>query len=348
MAIKRIEIKDFLMFTGDFAVDFCPGVNVIIGGNATGKTTLIKILRASYDKSIRVVSEMPPEDLEIDFDKKWLNFHSVGLSKYFPYTGYDFKDLLLQTINEGITVCIADVLNKRNKGRKLDECQYMVKTIGNKQVTDIVYIPVNDMLSHSEGLLALYNLRKLPFDKTHIDILSMASMPETRDVTSNAKKVLNILEKTIGGTVIVENDVFFILHKDGKKIPFTLTASGYKKLGLLWKLIRNGLLEPGSVLFWDEPENSLNPEYVPVLVDILLELSRNGVQIFIATHSELLASYFAVNRNEMEEVLFVSLFKEGDIINTNSSDRFDWLIPNNLTDEPVKLYEKQIERGLGK
>ena len=44
MAIKRIEVKDFLVFKGEFTVDFCPGVNVIIGGNATGKTTLLKAL----------------------------------------------------------------------------------------------------------------------------------------------------------------------------------------------------------------------------------------------------------------------------------------------------------------
>jgi AAA15 family ATPase/GTPase len=46
MAIDRVEIKDFLAFRGEFAADFCRGVNVIIGGNATGKTTLIKALYA--------------------------------------------------------------------------------------------------------------------------------------------------------------------------------------------------------------------------------------------------------------------------------------------------------------
>jgi hypothetical protein len=42
MAINRVEIQDFLVFKGKFVVDFCPGVNVLIGGNATGKTTLMK------------------------------------------------------------------------------------------------------------------------------------------------------------------------------------------------------------------------------------------------------------------------------------------------------------------
>ncbi|MDR1479147.1 MAG: ATP-binding protein, partial [Planctomycetaceae bacterium] len=44
MALKRVEIKDFLVFKGEFVAGFCPGVNVFIGGNSTGKTTLLRTL----------------------------------------------------------------------------------------------------------------------------------------------------------------------------------------------------------------------------------------------------------------------------------------------------------------
>jgi len=44
MAINRVEIKDFLLFKGEFATDFGTGVNVLIGGNGTGKTTLMKVM----------------------------------------------------------------------------------------------------------------------------------------------------------------------------------------------------------------------------------------------------------------------------------------------------------------
>ena len=108
----------------------------------------------------------------------------------------------------------------------------------------------------------------------------------------------------------------------------------------------SGQLEPGTVLLWDEPENSLNPELISILIDILLELSRTGIQIFIATHSELLASYFAVNRRNEDAVMFFSLYKNGEQIHVNTSDRFDLLEPNNLTDAPVELYEKEITKGL--
>ena len=44
MAITKIEINDFLVFKNDFTATFSEGVNVVIGGNATGKTTLLKAM----------------------------------------------------------------------------------------------------------------------------------------------------------------------------------------------------------------------------------------------------------------------------------------------------------------
>jgi hypothetical protein len=71
----------------------------------------------------------------------------------------------------------------------------------------------------------------------------------------------------------------------------------------------------------------------------MLELSRNGVQVFIATHSEILASYFSVNQQQGDNVMFYSLYKdEQGHIKVDLNDRFDLLDPNKLTEEPVKLY----------
>ena len=57
-------------------------------------------------------------------------------------------------------------------------------------------------------------------------------------------------------------------------MDFSLEAEGLRKLGLLWKLIRNGLLEKGAILLWDEPEANLNPELYPLVAEILLELQK--------------------------------------------------------------------------
>ena len=240
--------------------------------------------------------------------------------------------------------------SKHDNGRDIALHKYQIKanvTKDDAKITETVFIPEKDMLSHSRGLLPLWNDRNLPYMKHEIDILSKAQMPETRELKPNAEKLIGMIKEIIGGEVLYEDDEFYTIRESGEKVLFCVEASGFRKFGLLWKLLRNGLLEQGTVLLWDEPENSLNPELIPKLVDILLKLSRNGVQVFVATHSELLASYFAVNRQESDSVMFYSLYKEGEEVKVSFSDRFDLLRPNNLTTEPVKLYEKQIEKGLG-
>jgi AAA15 family ATPase/GTPase len=163
---------------------------------------------------------------------------------------------------------------------------------------------------------------------------------------SIGEKIIDI----IGGTVAWDKGEgsFYTMRTDGTRIPFANEASGFKKFGYLGLLVASGQLDNGSVLLWDEPENSLNPELVPVLVDILLELSRGGVQIFVATHSEILANEFSISRKDSDEVKFFSLYiSEDGAIKSDTDTRFDLLHPNKLTQASVEQYEREIERDLG-
>ena len=119
-------------------------------------------------------------------------------------------------------------------------------------------------------ILQMNQKYRMPFDGTQIDIIVNASLPETREIPDSCKAVLDEISKVIDGTVVQEDDTFYVLKKDGRKVEFSLEAEGFRKLGLLWKLIRNGLLEKGSVLLWDEPEANLNPELYPMVANILL------------------------------------------------------------------------------
>jgi len=296
MAITNVEIKHHPVFNSEFIVDFCPGINILIGGNGTGKTTLIKIMYNNIDANQRYRRDTP----------------------FFN----DKSDLRIDSLNTIVTVS---------------------KTL------HTAYIPEKDILEHAKGLLTFINQKPTGFDSIYKDVLIAAQDIPTQEQSKIQKSIEYKIAEITGGYMRMnkEDDSFYTQKEDGSRVPFAHEASGYKKFGFLGLLVSSGQLEPGSVLFWDEPENSLNPELVPVLVDILLELSRNGVQIFLATHSEILASYFAVNRQNGDSVLFCSLYKDNGQIKVNTSDRFDLLEPNSLTAEPVKLYEKEIEKGLG-
>jgi ABC-type ATPase involved in cell division len=258
-AITGVEIKEFSAFKGGFIADFCPGINVFIGGNGSGKTT---ILRKLYDET------RSPK----------------------------------------------------------------------------VFIPVSEMLSHSKGLLALDKKLKMPYDQTEIDVLMNAELPETREVSPHIQPLLEKISEVINGEVLYENDTFYVIKKDGQKVPFADEASGFQKFGLLWKLLRNGLLESGSILLWDEPEASVNPELIPVLVDVLLELQRGGAQIFIATHNYDVAQWLELNKTSETAVRYFNLRKVNGQIVADTSDDYDTL--NSVIDEAdSKLLRRVVQKA---
>jgi len=309
MAINRVEIKDFLVFKGEFAMDYCLGVNVIIGGNATGKTTLLKCL---YD--LKRLYLLYPGDV-YDFD-------SVG----------SFEDGVIVVSEPKSEV------QEREWGTA-----YLTGLTKN-----FVYIPEKDILEHAKGLLPFIEQKPTGFSQIYKDALVNAQDIPTNKQNELQRNAGSIISGIIGGYVewVQSEGTFYTVRTDGKRIPFSVEASGFKKLGYLGLLIASGQIGMGTILFWDEPENGLNPELVPILVDVLLELSRNGVQIFLATHSDILSSYFSVNRKRNDAVMFHSLYRESELIRVESGDRFDLLDNNKLSSEPVKLYKKQLERGL--
>ena len=369
MTINRVEIKDFLVFRDEFSADFCPGVNVLIGGNGTGKTTLLKVMyrmcnagkngNSRYTEEYFFASGWKGMELSSrPFDYLRMEASAKGLKNRICVKSLNQSGLGEdegggdKVIKDGKWVIyrsdeFVDEYTKSNSASYGDMQDELEFTSADFKPLPAIYIPANDLLTHSKGLSEMIKDYEMDFDATQVDILKNAQRPSTRDIKPNCGKVIMKIKDIIGGEVIFVNGRFYIKKDNGLSVEFAVEASGFKRLGLLWKLLRNGLLESGTVLFWDEPENSLNPENVPTLVDILLELSRNGVQIFIATHSELLASYFAVNRNSADEVLFTALYKDGGQIKANTGKRFDILEPNNLLSEPVKLYEKELKKGLG-
>jgi predicted ATPase len=290
MAVNRVEIKDFLVFKGEFAMDFCPGVNVFIGSNGTGKTTLLKFIygETTSNQTHPLFGSMKP-----DFEG------GVGVD--------------------------------RNK------------------IAGCVYIPEKDILEHAKGLLTFVDQKDNDFSGIYRDVLITAQDSDDKKQTDTQKAITAIITGKVSGRVEWAPSVgrYYTVRADGTRIPFSNEASGFKKLGYLELLVRTGHLEPGSVLFWDEPENSLNPELVPVLVDVLLMLSQNGVQIFIATHSDFLCKWLELKTNDSNgtEIKFFSLYKESVGIGAETSKNYRSLAHNSIIEQSVELYNEHLRRA---
>ena len=286
------EIEDGDRLTDGFHLEFGDGINVIIGENGVGKTSLLKMIYAATQWSNKNVNTGKNKDL--------LHYFSSNITNGNELKNFDYKE-------DYCYYRITDGAHKFEYSLSHEEIFGYDEWLGLN--IQSVMIPTTEMLSHSRSFLALNEKFNMPFDGTQVDIIVNASLPETRKISENMKAILEKISEVIDGTIVFENDIFYVLKKDGRKTEFSLEAEGLRKLGLLWKLIRNGLLEKDTVLLWDEPEANLNPELYPLVAEILLELQKNGVQIFLATHSYNFAKYLEMRREKEEQVIFHNLYK---------------------------------------
>lgn len=211
----------------------------------------------------------------------------------------------------------------------------------------VVFIPTKEIVTNAKGFRSLYDEYKLSFDETYYDILRHVFKPEKKSMTDlPLSYVLTKLEKVIGGEVEEENELFYLINNEGR-LEFALLAEGFSKLGLLWLLINNGSIEPGCTLFWDEPETNLNPKLLREVVDILLELQRNDVQIFVATHNYVLLKEFDLQMEETDEVMFHSLYRDEDTgsIKRKSTENYLEIHPNTIIDTYVDIYERELKKS---
>lgn len=326
MTIEKLSLINFTVFE-KLDLRFGKGINVLVGTNGTGKTHLLKLMYALCER-----------------------LRQEGKDRVFlaqPY--FSVSPSALQHTNDEISK--AELFFDRN-----DSIAYHITGFGDGvellEVADLmdsphptksIFIPAKEMLSHSKGFLALANKYQIPFDKTYVDVITNAELPEAKKQSSLNNKLLKKISNVIQGEVIHENGAFYIVKKSGKKLEFPVEAEGLRKFGLLWKLLKNGLLEKGTVLFWDEPEANINPELMPVLVDLLLELERNGVQVFLATHSYNVAKYFEVKRDKQDDVLYHYLYKTDHGVKAESHAYFGELEHNPIVEADAKLLDEVIE-----
>lgn len=141
-----------------------------------------------------------------------------------------------------------------------------------------------------EGFIAAYQKRELSFDETFYDLcVALNSNVLREEQAQPVAPLLQRLEAILGGKVLLEGNRFYVQPAQGEKVEAHLVAEGMRKIATIARLVQNGEIAPGGVLFWDEPETNLNPRLITQVVDVLVELAKHGVQVVLATHDYLLS-----------------------------------------------------------
>ena len=336
MSLSEVRLERFTTFQ-KLHIEMSPGINVFVGANATGKTHIMKIVYSACDIT----------KTNTDFAEK--------LVRVFMPSGRAIGRLVKR--HKTSSRCAVEIF-RGNKKLRISFSNHSTKPesatiIGAKDwkqfPIECVYIPVKEMLSNAPGFRSLYNQRDIHFEEIYVDIIDRALRPSLRGPTDRfRKKLLTTLQKTIEGKVTTKEEEFFLRNKQGN-LEFSLLAEGMRKLGLLWLLIQNGTLLNGSVLFWDEPETNLNPKLYGNIIEILLELQRNGVQVFLATHDYVILKELDLRKRNNDHLSFHSLYrdKEKGEIECRTSHNYLDIHPNAIADAFADLYDREIERSLG-
>ena len=332
-AVTGIQLGHFTAFE-DLSLLPSRGINVFVGANGTGKTHLMKVAYAACDAA-----------------KKRERFTDKLVRVFLPVDG---KIGRLAKRQRGAVGAFAEV--KIGNWRVRTEFSSLTTHPQNaeehlpKRVPDVesVYIPVKEMLANAPGFRSLYAERAVHFEEVYNDLLDRAYLPMLRGAPDDdRRRLLDKLRRELGGKVEMENEVFYWRGGRQGTLEFSLLAEGLRKLGLLWLLIQNGTLLEGSVLFWDEPEANLNPTLLAPLVGVLLELQRQGVQVFIATHDYVLLKQLDLQRERGDRVQYHALHRDAaGRLACNSADAYLDIDPNAIDEAFGAIYDSEVKRSL--
>ena len=357
--IKSIRLQNFTVFT-DVTLKFAKNLNVIIGENNLGKSHLLKLLYA-ITMSNRNLDNQGIKNEIVNNQRNAFNKNQQPV-----------KDLLELRLDEKLV----NVFNPDSVGRLvrrrqgLDKCSIVIEFEDDSGSLDFnfvtnatkihvtrcptswygggtpVYLPAHELLSVFPWFRFVYDAYKLYFDETWYDTCKLLSSPQLRGRRSDdVSKLLDPLEKEMGGSVILKGDCFY-LYQHGNNTEIPLAAEGIRKLAMLAWLISTGSLRKSSCLYWDEPESNLNPKLIRVIAKAIFHISQSGIQVFVATHSLFLLKELKMlsDTSTDYEIQYFSLSKGVDeVINICSTDDINEIEPLTMLDEEIKQSDRYIE-----
>lgn len=386
--IEHLELRNFTAFTG-LALDLSPKINVIIGENGTGKTHLLKaayglcagapLFKNKPDTSedeLEAVLTAKLLRLFMPLDDKLGKMHRQGATDqaYLSAWFAGGEKIAATFFNNSKALAVQDRSNYE---------QYQAEA---------VFIPTKEVLSLVKGMTDNTHDHKtveLIFDDGYVDLANamMKSGHEDTETQVNLDPRLNTiipqLVSLIGGRYQWENGGFCFqagkyvekaspkrtkakaaqMYQDSTVTEFVptsghlyssgMTAEGFRKVGILHRLLSNGTISPGSSgpLFWDEPESNMNPKLMKLLVQILLELSRNGQQVILGTHDYVLLKWLDLlaDKGQGDHVRYHSLYRDEDSneLRIETADDYSMVSRSAISNTFAELYDQDVKRALG-
>lgn len=385
--IASVEIENFTAF-GSLQLSLSPRLNVIIGSNGTGKTHLLKAIYGLALAGLPPSADRSDKDVADGISRKLLRLFTPEENRIgtLRASGAKAPTRLSLASSDGTRVTIAF-------GGRSQVVQINVDADGMGHKLRPVFIPTKEVLSLVRGMRHPNHDRatvEMIFDDGYIDLAELLVHPGFEDETSNLDEdprlssIVRELVGLVGGRyrwtgegafrfepgryeeradparskskaaqVYQDSTVTRFVPKDGHSLSSSMTAEGYRKIGVLHRLLCNGSINPGvtGILLWDEPEANLNPKLMKKLVQVLLELSRNGQQIVLATHDYVLLKWLdlLIDMGKEDHVRFHALYRHAETqkMAVESADSYSLISKSAISDTFAELFDEDVARALG-
>ena len=312
-------------------------INLVIGGNGSGKTFLLKAIYAS----LRTLEEYKRGNeqrsaAEILADKLHWTFQAGKIGDLVS-KGADAP------LSSTLTIDGQDFSYSFGK-----DTSKQISSLENQvppRASNSIFLPAKEVLSLHQIILDSREDKKFGFDDTYFDLAKALRRSTTRG--NNYKEFAQSrqqLEGILGGVIEYdEASLSWLFVKGRHKFPIGVTAEGIKKIAILDTLLGNRYLNTSSVVLIDEPESALHPTAISRLLDIVAMLAERGIQFFLASHS-----YFVVKK------LFLLAQERNWSIPVISAGDGAWVcddLKNGMPDNPIiaesiRLYQEEVELAL--
>ncbi|MDD3940357.1 MAG: ATP-binding protein [Candidatus Pacebacteria bacterium] len=297
--IAEIKINSWNHFQFDESISLKTGINLLLGKNGSGKTSLLKMIQAASSKQSQpiitefkdkpngtrlVVVTLKDDENDISISNeiqgsegRWTENNLQTKIRFITSqrsvtSGSSIKNPFASSMN-------LDISNA-NLGETIDVAEEFNKSII-KELIDTIKSKVTEGIGFIEGLQRDYQSELVDFEK-----------------------ILRIDPSK-------ENAVYFEDHK-GREVPINSLSSGEKEYLYFYAYLRRIKSDEDKIILIDEPELHLHNSQIKKLCELIGNLASKN-QIIIATHSGEILQYFISQAN----LVLLSKNKIENITNTD-------------------------------
>ncbi len=305
--IHDLLVRGVTVFPCSEHFEFVPGINVVVGGNDSGKSHLLKLCYT--------VARWSSEGGKKSLPEKWAEEQRLRKDLMRVFAARDLSGLTARNRGnahahieaamegEGVPEGLGNLVFSFNDGH--EEAGLSIEELPKRFMnTPVVFLAAREVLTIYPSFVQVGSRFPEFLDGCSWDLCKHLDVdPGAVKVSAGLDRVARRLEKLIGGRVMKKDGRFFLQREGIEPIEMSLVAEGFKRLGTLSYLIRNGAVRKGALLFWDEPETNLNASHLATLVKVLMGLAKCGVQVILSSHSLFMLRELMIQLSEERNAL---------------------------------------------